>query len=148
MPKPFTVEQLKAMTMAQRYALYENALKQGTPAAKAVIAMLTQYQLLGRLGGGLPRRHPIIREIEDVARSTAGRSAAKGAADDGLPALAGVDPLIQERLGQDYGGRDTTNWAGSLVAEVMDELGYKPTGKKRPMPPGCVAKTAELFVKK
>ena len=136
------------MTMAGRYALYDNALKQGTPEAKAVIELLNQHQLLGRIGGGLPRYHPIIREIEDVVQSAQGRAAAAKAADAGLPALAGVDPLIQERLGQDYGGRDTTNWAGSLVAEMMSELGYRQTGKKRALPPGSTAKTAELFVKK
>ncbi|HTX48731.1 MAG TPA: hypothetical protein VME40_05000 [Caulobacteraceae bacterium] len=147
MAKPLTVEQLKAMTMEQRYVLYGNALKQGTPEAKAVIELLSQHHLLGRIGGGLPREHPIIREIEDVVRSSPGRAAAKASAEKGLAALAGVDPLIQERLGQDYGGSDTTNWAGFLIAEVMEEMGYARTGKKGRLPPECVAKSAEIFVR-
>lgn len=134
--------------MEQRYVLYGNALKLGTAEAKEVIELLSQHQLLGRIGGGLPREHPIIREIEDIVRSDEGRAAAKEGAGEGLAALVRVDPLIQQRLGQDYGGKDTTNWAGTLIAEVMEEMGYERTGKKGRLPPECVAKSAEIFVKK
>jgi len=132
--------------MADRYALYENALKRRSPEADAIIEQLSQYKLLGRIGGGLPRHHPIIRGIEEVIRTPEARVAAVEATDRGLPALAGVDPMIQARLGEDYGGKDTTNWAGTFQAEVMYELGYEQIAK-RPMPAGCVARTAAFFRK-
>jgi len=147
MPKPITIETLKAMPMAGRYALYENALKLGTPEAKTMIDLLSRHKLLGGIGGGLPRHHPVIRDMEDLIRSPEARTAAIGAADDGLPALAGTDLMIQARLGEDYGDKDTTSWAGTLQAEVMYEAGYRQVGK-RPMPAGCVAKRAAFFVKK
>ncbi|HZZ90717.1 MAG TPA: hypothetical protein VFE13_20505 [Caulobacteraceae bacterium] len=147
MAKQFDVEDLNAMAMVDRYALYENALKLGTPEARDLIALMSQHKLLGKIGGGLPRNHPVIREIEAMIRSPQARTAAADATVRGLPALAGVDPMIQARLGEDYGDRDTTSWAGTLQAEVMYEEGYEQVGK-RPMPRACVAKTAAFFAKK
>ena len=94
--------------------------------------------------GGLTRDHPIIQRLEDVCRSDEGRAAARSASDEGLPAMAGVDPLLVRELGADYGTFDTTSWAGGFVAEEMEAQGYRQT-RKKPMPAGCVAKTAAFF---
>lgn len=61
--------------------------------------------------------------------------------------MAGVDPMLSAALGSQYGGHDTTSWAGTLVAEVMAEAGYIQT-RKKPMPEGSVAKTAAFFERK
>lgn len=136
---------MTAMSPAQRRALYDNAKRIGTPEGVALVDLMLENSLLVTASGGLPRDHPIIQEIEEVCRSPEARAAAKSASDAGLPALAGVDPLLRAALGADYGSFDTTSWAGGFVAEEMESQGYRQTGK-RSMPAGCVAKTAAFFV--
>lgn len=70
----------------------------------------------------------------------------KQASDDGLPAMAGVDHMLADALGSKYGDHDTTSWAGTFMADVMVEAGYVQT-RKKPMPRGCIAKTAAFFEK-
>jgi hypothetical protein len=147
MPKPITLEQLQAMSVEQRDRIYTRAIALGTPEAKAVIKLILDNDLLMREGGGLPHHHPIILEIEEIIHSPAGRAAAKAAADEGKPAMAGVDTLLQRTLGSHYGRYDTTSWAGTFAAEVMADHGYVQTGK-RSMPEGSVAKTAAFFEKR
>ena len=60
--------------------------------------------------------------------------------------MAGVDPLLQEKLGKEYGQRDSTTWAGTFVAEEIEAEGWMRSGRKS-LPAGCVAKTAAFFVR-
>ena len=48
MAKPITAEMLHAMSLEQRKTLQKNALTLGTPAAQAVLELLSQDDLLGR----------------------------------------------------------------------------------------------------
>ena len=48
MAKPITAEMLHAMSLEQRKTLQKNALSLGTPAAQAVLELLSQDDLLGR----------------------------------------------------------------------------------------------------
>ncbi|WP_162888173.1 hypothetical protein [Sphingomonas mesophila] len=143
----WTIERLQALSSKQRETLFDNARQQNSPDAAQIVRLLLENDLLVREGGGYSRDHPIIQRIEEVIRSDEGRAAAKGATDQGEAAMAGVDPLLSAALGRDYGERDTTNWAGSLTAEIMAEAGYIQTGKKA-LPPTCVAKTAAFFEKR
>lgn len=140
----WTKERIEALSPQKREALFDNARMKDTPEAKRIIDLMVEYDLLVRIGGGLPRDHPTIQEIEEIIRSDKGRKAGKEASDQGHPAMAGVDPMLSTALGSKYGGHDTTSWAGTLMAEVMAEAGYVQT-KKKPMPVGCVAKTAAFF---
>jgi hypothetical protein len=115
----WTLEKLQLLTLKQREALFDNARSKDTPEAREVIAMLVDNDLLVREGGGLPRDHRTIQLMEHVIRSDAGRTAAKGAAEQGLPAMAGIDPLLQAALGGDYGQHDTTSWAQCLKRRRM-----------------------------
>lgn len=143
MAKLPTAEQIAAMSPAQRRALYDNALRSERPEAAALSEMVLAAGVTTD-AGGLTRDHPIIQRMEEVVRSPEGRSAAKEATREGQPAMAGADPLLVRELGSDYGSFDTTSWAGTLVAEVMDEEGFRQTRKKS-MPAGSVAKTAAFF---
>lgn len=68
---------------------------------------------------------------------------------DGLPALAGVEPLIREELGPLYSAaNEATCQAGYLVTGRMEALGWMHSGREVNMPNGSVAKTAILFRKK
>jgi hypothetical protein len=143
--KPISLEQLKSMSVEELANLHRNAVKLGTPAALAVIDNIIKHNLLVTHAGGLPHDHPVILRIEEIVTSPDGRAAAKRAADSGLPALAGVDPMLHKALGDDYDGRfDTTSWAGTFVAAEMRKLGYTAHGE-RPLPTGCVAKSGLFF---
>jgi hypothetical protein len=143
----WTKEKIEAMSLDRREVLFDNARAKGTPEAQRIIDLMVEHDLLVRSGGGLPREHPTILEIEEIIRSDEGRMAGKQASDDGLPAMAGVDHMLAAALGGKYGPNDTTSWAGTLMAEVMAEAGYVQT-RKKPMPKGCVAKTAAFFKKR
>jgi hypothetical protein len=140
----WTKEKIEALPPERREALFDNARAKGTPEAQRIIDVMVEHDLLVRSGGGLPREHPTVQEIEEIIRSDKGRARAKQASDDGKPAMAGVDHMLTAALGSKYGGHDTTSWAGTLMAEVMAEAGYVQT-RKKPMPAGCVAKTAAFF---
>ncbi|MFC4254152.1 hypothetical protein GRI97_01865 [Altererythrobacter xixiisoli] len=143
----WTKEKIEALSPEKRETLFHNARTSGTPAGQAIIDLMLEHDLLVRTGGGLPRDHPIIQEIEQIIRSDKGKQAAIKASTEGHPAMAGVDPMLSAALGSQYGGHDTTSWAGTLVAEVMAEAGYIQT-RKKPMPEGSVAKTAAFFERK
>ena len=143
----WTREKIEELSLERREVLFDNARAKGTPEAQRIIDLMVEHDLLVRSGGGLPREHPTILEIEEIIRSDEGRKAGKQASDDGLPAMAGVDYMLSAALGSKYGINDTTSWAGTLMAEVMAEAGYVQT-RKKPMPEGCVAKTAAFFEKR
>lgn len=140
----WTKEKIEALPPQKRESLFDNARNKGTPDAFHIINLMVEHDLLVRPGGGLPRDHPTIQEIEEIIHSDKGRLAGKQASDQGLPAMAGVDQMLSAALGTRYGGHDTTSWAGTFMAEVMEEAGYVQT-KKKIMPADCVAKTAAFF---
>lgn len=140
----WTLEKLQSLSLKQREALFDNARAKDTPEAQEIISLMVEHDLLVGEGGGLRREHPTIQRMEEVIRSDEGRAEAKRAAEQGLPAMAGIDPLLQAALGSEYGQHDTTSWAGTLTAEIMAEAGYVQT-RKAPLPPSCVAKTAAYF---
>lgn len=143
----WTKEKIEALPLAKREALFDNARAKDSPEAQQIIDLMVEHDLLVRSGGGLPREHPTIQEIEEIIRSDEGRAAGKQASDDGLPAMAGVDHMLSAALGSRYGNHDTTSWAGTFMADVMADAGYVQT-RKKPMPEGCVAKTAAFFEKR
>ena len=140
----WTKETIEALPAKRRDALFKNARALNTSEAKRIVDLMIENVFLVSQGGGLPRDHPTIQTIEEIIRSDEGRAGGIAASSDGLPAMAGVDKLLSDALGSDYGSYDTTSWAGTLMAEVMAEAGYVQTRKKA-MPSGCVAKTAAYF---
>jgi hypothetical protein len=82
----------------------------------------------------------------EIINSPKAVEAAISATEAGLPTLQGVDPLLVEALGVDYGPRNRgTMEAGFWVADMMRSKGYKNSGKKGNLD-SCVAKTADKFV--
>ena len=87
---------------------------------------------------GLPYREPealsegdTYASMRKVVFSKDGRSAAKEATLDGLPAIAGLDTLLHDLLGEDYRKNPAyVITAQALVAELMAEMGYADAGKK------------------
>ena len=119
------------MTPQQRRSLYDNASRLKTEDAKAIVKLMVENKLLDTASGGLPREHPLIHAIEKVCRSPEAREAAVLATAQGLPALAGVDPLIRNIVGLEYGSFDSTGWAGGFVVEEMESQGYRLAGSRK-----------------
>jgi hypothetical protein len=72
-------------------------------------------------------------------------SAAVKATEAGLPALAGIDPILQIGLGSEYAKTyEATTQAGYLVAKMMRRKGYEPIGQGS-LPDDCVAKSAAIY---
>jgi hypothetical protein len=144
---PWTKDRLENLSHKDLSTLYERALTMDTDEARDVVELVQQYGLLPRLGGGYHRGHRVIHTIEGICRSKEGVAAAIESAKCGKAPMAGVDPLIKDVLGEEYGHRDTTGWAGTFVAEEMEAEGWIRKGRNK-LPESCVAKTAAFFVSK
>ena len=84
----------------------------------------------------------------EIVTSPAGRSACIEATLDGLPAIAGIDPLLHDAFGRDYRHSDEAIvTAQTLVAQVMGELGYEAAGAKE-LPSRYVARTGVFWKRK
>jgi hypothetical protein len=143
-----TPEKLGAMSVAERHQLWRNARVSNHPDAKKLLEMLEQSGLPYADNKVVGLTDPVALKMYDIINSEEARVAMIQATEAGWPALAGVDPMLNHALGVDYGKHNmTTNTAGEFVTERMRALGYT-KGNQRPMPPGCVARSAVMFVKK
>jgi hypothetical protein len=88
----------------------------------------------------------LIAAIHTIVTSGDGVQAAVRATNAGLPAIVGVDKLLQEKLGEHYSkagiGTQTAGWE---IAQIMRNLGYTQKGRKR-CPVGCAAATGQFWV--
>ena len=94
---------------------------------------------------GLDDEHPLLDRLREIVTSPEARSAAIEATLDGLPAMAGVDVLLHEKLGEAYRlNPAAVPTAQALVADLMLGLGWRRSGKKR-LPQRCVAREGEFW---
>jgi hypothetical protein len=143
----YTDEQLSSFSVHQRHEIYKKARALGTPEALALCDRIERSGLPFSDSASLRSNDPIVQKMAEVIFSPEAVAAALEATNKGLPALAGIDPLLSEVLGVDYGSHnDGTMNAGFIVAEMMRTRGFKNSGRKGKLPPTCVAKTAEIFV--
>ncbi len=137
MSRIFSLDDLRSWSPEKRKAVYVNALRH--PSGQYIIDLIDQNGL-ALSSGGLTTDDPVHQRIVDVAWSIEGQKAAVAATKQGVPALCGVDILLQADLGDQYGKYDLgTASAGAVVAEVMRHLGYKEAGQGS-CPPNCTAK--------
>ena len=88
---------------------------------------------------------PLMRRMREIMTEPKARSAAVEATLDGLPAMAGIDVLMHEEIGEDYRRNEAAvPTAQKLTAELMRALGYVEAGAKE-LPARCVARTAPFW---
>ncbi|RUX73383.1 hypothetical protein EN925_00885 [Mesorhizobium sp. M7A.F.Ca.US.006.04.2.1] len=139
-----TMDKLKAMSPERRATLYENARKRLEQGGQEIIDLINASGLPLR-SGGITFSDPVHLRMEEIAWSSQGKRLMLEATEAGLPALAGVEPLIVADLGPLYHPHDLgTVDAGSIVGQVMRHLGYELVDRND-MPPGSVAKTAATW---
>jgi hypothetical protein len=123
-----THDQIRAMSSQQRAILYQNARARLADGGQQIVDFIDR-EALPLSDGEMLSSDPDYAEMERIIWSTEGRAAALSAVENGLPALAGVDPLISSALGDRYhphnGG--TIN-AGFITAALMRHLGYVEAG--------------------
>lgn len=146
MGKEWTLEAIKDLPSEKVQNLYRNARGRTEPEAKRLVALIEEHDLYRESDGGLPFDHPIMLEIEEICRGPEAVSEAIEAAENGLPALAGMEHRIVKALGDNYGIHYTTHHAGRCIADQMISKGWKKAGQK-PMPEGTVARSATVFIK-
>ena len=143
----WTKESLAAKSVDDRHTLWKNARSKNTAEAQALAQLIESCGLPYSDDSALRSDDPLVRKMIDVIYSQEAKDAAVAATKSGMPALQGVDPILVRVLGVDYGPHNRgTMEAGSIVALMMREQGYKNSHKKGPLPPSCIAKTAEIFV--
>lgn len=142
------MEKLAAKTPEERFNVWSNARAKGTPEADELAQFIEESGLNYTPTGGISMSDPRVLEMRDVIESAQGQAACLKATADGLPALAGVEPMIVERMGSRYGQFSMmTVTAGSIVGELMLSKGFK-IETQRKMPDGSVAKSAAFWVER
>jgi hypothetical protein len=140
---------LRGMNLHSRHQLWINARNIDSEEAREVVRMIENLGLPYSDPKSLKFDDPIFQRMEQIVFSAEGKAAGIEATEAGLPALAGIDPLLSTTLGVDYGSHNNgTMNAGYLVAQMMQMQGYKLSGRKGKLPATCVAKTAEIYVLK
>jgi hypothetical protein len=137
----WTRSKLRERSQNERHAVWKRAKAlhsaEGNHLARAI-------ELLG-----LPYAEPeplaaddaLYARMAEVMASPAARSAALESTLDGLPALAGIDILLHETLGEAYRRNPAAvPTAEAMTAELMARLGYVAGGRKD-LPARCIART-------
>jgi hypothetical protein len=132
---------LRARSQTERYTVWKRARAlhsaEGNHLARAI-------ELLG-----LPYAEPeplaeedaLLARMRAIMAEPRARAAAVEATLDGLPAMAGIDVLMHEALGESYRRNEAAvPTAQNLTAELMTGLGYTPAGHKD-LPARCVARS-------
>ncbi len=146
MAEKWTEEKIRALSSEQRRKLYRNAKLHGSAQGDATAKLIEEVGLSNPLQGGINMDDPLVFRIHEIINSPAGREAVVFNVKLGIPPLAGVDPMIAADLGKEYGKHNmTTATAGSFVAILMREMGYREENKSAKLPEGCVAKSGKLW---
>lgn len=146
----WTAEGLTALSDNDLLGLYDNCVRLGSDEALEILEsirkLLVERDSLAAADSGLKITSPVGKLLIRLINSPAGVAGAIDATTKGLPALAGIEPMLIDVLGASYSRRqDASTQAGSVIGKMMDRLGHHRTGKKGPMPAGSIAVTAEIY---
>jgi hypothetical protein len=127
----WTRARLRQRSQNERYAVWKRARAlhsaEGNHLARAIELLGLPYDEPEPLAEG----DPLLARMREVMASADARAAAIEATLDGLPAMAGVDTLLHDQIGEDYRLNPAAiPTAQALVAELMTGLGYREAGAK------------------
>ena len=126
----WTRSSLAARTAQERYAIWKRARLLRTADGNQ---LAREIEMLGLPAEPalLADDDPLRAVMAEVIASPEARAACIEATLDGLPAIAGVDPLFHDAMGPDYRRSDEAiATAAVMVAELMTSLGYVEVGRK------------------
>ena len=141
----WTREKLRERSQTERHQVWKRARAlhsaEGNHLARAIELLGLPYAEPEPLAAD----DPLTARMRDVMTSPAARSAAVEATLDGLPAMAGVDTLLHDALGEEYRlNAAAVPSAQLMVAELMTGLGYVEAGRKD-LPKRCVARSGVFW---
>ena len=141
----WTRSRLRERSQSERHAVWRRARAlhsaEGNHLARAIERLGLPYAEPEPLSDA----DPLMDRMRAVFASPAARAAALEATLDGLPAMAGVDILLHDELGEDYRRNPAAALtAQSLTTELMTTLGYVEAGRKD-LPKRCVARSGLFY---
>ena len=141
----WTRDRLRERSQTERHAVWKRARSlhsaEGNHLARAIERLGLPYAEPEPLDAA----DPLLERMKAVFATPAARSAAIEATLDGLPAMAGVDTLLHDQLGEDYRrNAAAVPTAETLLAELMAAQGYV-EGPRKDLPKRCVARTGVFW---
>ncbi|HUZ13112.1 MAG TPA: hypothetical protein VMU93_09710 [Caulobacteraceae bacterium] len=138
---------LRARSQNERHAVWKRAKAlhsaEGNHLARAIERLGLPYAEPEPLSAD----DPLTARMRQLMAEPRARAAALEATLDGLPAMAGVDVLLHEEIGEAYRRNEAAApTAQRLTAELMGRLGYVEAGRKE-LPARCVARTGVFWKK-
>jgi hypothetical protein len=132
---------LRARSQNERYAVWKRAKglhsAEGNHLARAIELLGLPYAEPEPLADD----DPMLARMRELIADPRARAAAVEATLDGLPAMAGIDVLMHEEIGEAYRRNEgAVPTAQRLTAELMAGLGYVEAGTKE-LPARCVARS-------
>jgi hypothetical protein len=136
---------LRARSQNERYAVWKRAKSlqsaEGNHLARAIELLGLPYAEPEPLA----EDHPLLARMRELIAQPEARAAAVEATLDGLPAMAGIDVLMHEAIGEEYRRNESAvPTAQQLTADLMGQLGYAEGGRKA-LPARCVARTGVFW---
>ncbi|HSZ50967.1 MAG TPA: hypothetical protein VK801_05305 [Caulobacteraceae bacterium] len=141
----WTLSKLREKSQNERHAVWKRAKALHSAEGNHLARAIERLGLPYAEPEPLPADDPLMARMREIMATPAARSAALEATLDGLPAMAGIDVLLHEQLGEAY----RTNTAAAptaqeLTGELMTGLGYAEAGRKE-LPARCVARTGVFW---
>ena len=141
----WTLTKLREKSQNERHAVWKRARALHSAEGNHLARAIERLGLPYAEPEPLPADDLLMGRMREIMATPAARSAALEATLDGLPAMAGIDVLLHEQLGEAY----RTNAAAAptaqtLTAELMTGLGYAEAGRKE-LPARCVARTGVFW---
>ncbi len=141
----WTRSKLRGRSQNERHAVWRRARAlhsaEGNHLARAIELLGLPYAAPEPLG----KEDPLSVRMAEIMASPAARSAALESTLDGLPALAGIDILLHESLGEAYRQNPAAvPTAEAMTTALMGRLGYVDAGRKE-LPARCVARTGAFW---
>ena len=144
----WTRTSLAARSPAERHAIWKRAKMLRTADGNQLAREIERLGLPYEEPDQLAEDDPMRVAMAEIILAPAGRSACIEATIDGLPAIAGVDPLLHDAFGRDYRQSDeAVATAQAMVAQVMEEQGYASAGTKA-LPSRYIARTGVFWKRK
>ncbi|MHB8529712.1 MAG: hypothetical protein ACYC8V_09415 [Caulobacteraceae bacterium] len=127
----WTRSKLRHRSQSERYAVWKRAKALHSAEGNHLARAIERLGLPYAEPEPLAEDDPLLARMREIMASPEARSAAIESTLDGLPAMAGIDGLLHDRLGEAYRLNPAAlASARGLVAELMTRLGYAPAGEK------------------
>lgn len=141
----WTREKLRERSQTERHQVWKRARALHSAEGNHLARAIERLGLPYAEPEPLAEDDPLIARMRAVMSAPAARAAAIEATLDGLPALAGVDTLLHDALGEDYRlNPAAVPTAQAMVADLMGALGYVEAGSKD-LPKRCVARSGVFW---